>query len=61
MSDLTQLDEALARVTNFRRDLADKGIHVGVGIGGGRVTCPVDGEEWPCSHERAQSEGSVSS
>jgi len=52
--DLHAADEMLARVTDFRQSLGDQGIHVGIGIEGGRVTCPVDGEEWPCSHERGK-------
>lgn len=36
-------------VKSFAQEMHDQGIHVGLGR---EPRCVVDGEPWPCSHER---------
>ena len=43
------------RLAGFAADMRAAGIHVGVGVAGGRgVRCVNCGEDWPCAVERAE-------
>jgi hypothetical protein len=50
MTDPAEVIERLNDgVALFAEEMKAQGIHVGIGQGGGKVVCPVDGEDWPCS------------
>ena len=48
MSD-GQPDNWWERLENFRKDMKEKGIHVGTSQRGSMPTCVTCGELWPCS------------
>lgn len=41
------IEEVARRIGGFAADMRAQGIHVGI-----NGVCPVDGQDWPCPHER---------